>query len=112
MNVAVVLRATPATDPGPVDGDFGPKTEAAAKAYQQDRLVEADGIVGDQTWWVPASAAGLLLRRCRDLRRCDFRVLGNELGYIKPTACNTLATSVDREPGSATPATTTDQLSD
>ena len=41
-----------------------------------------------------------------------IRVLGNELGYIKSTACNTLAASVDRGPGSATPATTTDQLSD
>jgi peptidoglycan hydrolase-like protein with peptidoglycan-binding domain len=53
--------STPATDPGPVDGDFGPKTEAAVKAYQQDRGVEADGIVGDQTWWVPAGAAGATL---------------------------------------------------
>lgn len=53
--------STPATDPGAVDGDFGPKTEAAVKAYQQDRGVQADGIVGDQTWWVPAGAAGATL---------------------------------------------------
>src|SRR5215217_1182538 len=53
--------STPATDPGPVDGDFGPKTEAAVKAYQQDRGVQADGIVGDQTWWAPAGAAGATL---------------------------------------------------
>lgn len=53
--------STPATDPGSVDGDFGPKTEAAVKAYQQDRGVAADGIVGDQTWWVPAGAAGATL---------------------------------------------------
>ena len=53
--------STPATDPGPVDGDFGPKTEAAVKAYQQDRGVEVDGIVGDQTWWAPAGAAGATL---------------------------------------------------
>ena len=53
--------ATPATDPGAVDGDFGPKTEAAVKAYQQDRGVQADGIVGDQTWWAPAGAAGATL---------------------------------------------------
>ena len=49
------------TDPGAVDGDFGPKTEAAVKAYQQDRGVQADGIVGDQTWWAPAGAAGAAL---------------------------------------------------
>ena len=53
--------STPATDPGLVDGDFGPKTEAAVKAYQQDRAVHVDGIVGDQTWWVPAGAAGATL---------------------------------------------------
>jgi peptidoglycan hydrolase-like protein with peptidoglycan-binding domain len=52
---------TPATDPGTVDGDFGPKTEAAVNAYQQDRGIEADGIVGDQTWWAPAGAAGATL---------------------------------------------------
>jgi len=53
--------STPATDPGPVDGDFGPKTEAAVKAYQQDRGIHVDGIVGDQTWWAPAGAAGATL---------------------------------------------------
>jgi len=53
--------STPATDPGPVDGDFGPKTEAAVKAYQQDRDLHVDGIVGDQTWWAPAGAAGATL---------------------------------------------------
>ena len=53
--------STPATDPGLVDGDFGPKTKAAVKAYQQDRGVQADGIVGDQTWWAPAGAAGATL---------------------------------------------------
>ena len=53
--------STPATDPGAVDGDFGPKTEGAVKAYQRDRGVDVDGIVGDQTWWAPAGAAGATL---------------------------------------------------
>jgi peptidoglycan hydrolase-like protein with peptidoglycan-binding domain len=52
---------TSATDPGAVDGDFGPKTEGAVKAYQHDRGVQADGIVGDQTWWAPAGGAGVTL---------------------------------------------------
>jgi hypothetical protein len=31
------------------------------KVYQGSRGVAADGIVGDQTWWVPAGAAGATL---------------------------------------------------
>src|SRR6266542_1805305 len=64
--------STPATDPGPVDGDFGPKTEAAVKAYQQDRGVQADGIVGDQTWWAPAGAAGATLASLSGLTTVRF----------------------------------------
>jgi peptidoglycan hydrolase-like protein with peptidoglycan-binding domain len=58
---------TPPTDPGAIDGDFGPKTESAVKAYQQDRGVHVDGIVGDQTWWAPAGAAGATLASLSEL---------------------------------------------
>lgn len=50
-----------ATDPGPSDGDFGPKTESAVRAYQSQHGLTADGIVGDRTWWVPAGGAGATL---------------------------------------------------
>jgi len=49
------------TDPGPADGQFGPRTEAAVKAYQSTHGLAADGIVGDRTWWVPAGGAGATL---------------------------------------------------
>jgi len=49
------------TDPGPVDGIFGPRTRAAVRAYQSDHGISVDGVVGDRTWWVPAGAAGATL---------------------------------------------------
>jgi g-D-glutamyl-meso-diaminopimelate peptidase len=36
-------------DPGPVDGTFGAKTEAAVTAFQQDNGLSADGVVGPET---------------------------------------------------------------
>jgi peptidoglycan hydrolase-like protein with peptidoglycan-binding domain len=49
------------TDPGPIDGDFGHRTEQAVKAYQSGHGLTADGIVGDRTWWAPAGGAGATL---------------------------------------------------
>ena len=51
----------PAADPGPIDGVLGHRTEAAVRAYQSDRGITVDGVVGDRTWWVPAGAAGATL---------------------------------------------------
>ena len=49
------------TDPGPIDGDFGRGTESAVRAYQSQQNIAVDGVVGHQTWWVPAGAAGATL---------------------------------------------------
>ena len=35
---------------GDVDGIFGDKTLAAVKAYQTDKALLVDGMVGSQTW--------------------------------------------------------------
>ena len=49
------------TDPGPIDGDFGRGTESAVRAYQSQQNIAVDGVVGHQTWWVPAGAADATL---------------------------------------------------
>ena len=41
----------------PLDGRFGPRTEAAVKAYPTQRQFVVDGIVGPQTWGSPTAAA-------------------------------------------------------
>ena len=59
--LSIYSSEDPATNPGAIDGSFGSMTESAVRAYQGDRGVAVDGVVGDDTWWVPAGAAGATL---------------------------------------------------
>lgn len=44
------LLGRPSLDPGRADGSFGPRTEAAVKAFQNARHLTPDGLVGPATW--------------------------------------------------------------
>lgn len=50
-------------DPGPSDGDFGPRTEDAVRAFQRQRGLTVDGLVGPQTM---GELTAPLLRRFLD----------------------------------------------
>lgn len=36
--------------PGPIDGQYGPRTQAAVTRYQKKHHLQVDGIVGPKTW--------------------------------------------------------------
>jgi N-acetylmuramoyl-L-alanine amidase len=56
-----------------VDGFFGPKTVAALKAFQQQRLLLVDGILGANTWRELVEAGYSLGERLLYLRVPNFR---------------------------------------
>jgi peptidoglycan hydrolase-like protein with peptidoglycan-binding domain len=49
----------PVFDVGPVDADYGPRTQAAARLMQQLNGLDADGIVGPLSWAAFLNADGL-----------------------------------------------------
>lgn len=66
-------------NPGTADGIFGPKTEAAVRAFQSDQGITVDGIVGRGETW-PNLAAELTQRQDQLLRDADAIGAGTPVG--------------------------------
>lgn len=56
-------------DPGPVDGVYGPKTEAVVKALQDELGLTADGVTGPPTWRTLSDRDGAQFLKEFPLRR-------------------------------------------
>ena len=54
---------------GPIDGIFGPATEAVVRTFQGDNGLPVTGIVNEPTWMAPAGAAGATLESLSGLIR-------------------------------------------
>jgi peptidoglycan hydrolase-like protein with peptidoglycan-binding domain len=65
----------------PADGLFGPATEQAVKAFQSQRGLGVDGLVGGQTW--PALVQGVVLQfgSSGDAVRAAQVLLLDKFGY-------------------------------
>ncbi len=49
--VQTLLKTGYSLDPGPIDGYYGPKTEAAVKQFQKNKGLTASGVVDKPTHW-------------------------------------------------------------
>jgi N-acetylmuramoyl-L-alanine amidase len=67
--------------PGPADGEFGIRTGAAVREFQQTRRLDADGICGTDTWSALVEAGHRLGNRLLYLHSPMFR--GDDVGALQ-----------------------------
>lgn len=105
---------------GAADGDFGPATEAAVKAFQKDKGLAVDGIVGAATYRellgrdIPAVSRDSSMALARRLIQFSMRYLGVPYVYGGTTAsgfdCSGFTRHVFRTAGIELPRTADSQF--
>ena len=83
-------------DPTELDGSFGPTTQAAIRAFQQQRGLPTDGLVGTATWGELVEAGWRLGDRTLYLRSPSFR--GDDVRDLQ-RRLNALGFDTGREDG-------------
>lgn len=89
-------------DPDELQGRFGPSTEAAVRAFQGQRRLPVDGLVGQDTWTALVEAGYALGDRVLYLRARPFR--GDDVRELQ-RLLNALGFDAGREDGIFGPAT-------
>ena len=105
---------------GSADGDFGPATETAVKAYQKDKGLTPDGVVGPTTYQmllgrdIPAVSRDSSTVAARRVIQFSMRYLGVPYVFGGTTAdgfdCSGFTRHVYRTVGVALPRTADDQF--
>ena len=98
-------------DPGPIDGVFGDATESAVKAFQQEKEITVDGVVGKVTWInideadqsepvLRIGSTGLPVRRAQKrMSLVGFDVGGVDGRYeVRPSRGSRICSSNSRSP--------------
>lgn len=74
-------------DPGPIDCDFGPVTRSTVEAFQRDKGLVIDGIVGPETWKALKECPSPIIQLIIDeiVRMCKTAPIEKCEGILRPT---------------------------